>query len=373
MGYNTWYDFMCKLTADDVQRAADSLVRYGLDKLGYNYVNLDDCWATSRDSKGVIQADPVGFPQGMKAVADYVHSKGLKFGVYTDRGMITCARRPASKNYERIDAQTYASWGVDFLKEDSCNATQDQQGAIQEYATMRDALNATGRPILFSLCGWHDWYAPVGDSLSNMWRIAGDGQSWPAVIRNVNVNAKLGIYAKPGAWNDPDMLLGSSAQSAVHLLPVQSRTQFSLWSIMASPLLLSASILNLTPFDLETYSNKALIAINQDPLGIQGRRVQGDDLVFSNPVPGKSSTRNVWAKPLSTGQTAVIFLSTDPQAVPADCGPDCFARANLTKSQYRMLDVWTQKDLGIVSKKVGYKTKPLAANGGSLTVLLTPV
>ncbi len=230
MGYNTWNDFRCNgISAANVMAVADKIIELGLNFAGYHYVNIDDCWCTGRENgTNVLIPDPVAFPNGMKAVADYVHSlvcwhstascintnflirvilQGLKFGIYTDRGTNTCAGRPGSQGYEALDAQTFASWGVDYVKEDSCNAPSDPPSAFQQYGTMRDALNAvrfcqrylfvcsfisdldvlvqTGRPIYFSLCGWNSWYAPVGWTLGNSWRIAGDCNQWPSVYNAI--------------------------------------------------------------------------------------------------------------------------------------------------------------------------------------------
>merc|ERR1740121_843530 len=272
MGYNTWNDFRCDgIKAENVQKDADAIVAHGLDKVGYEYVNIDDCWAVSRnETTGVIVEDPEAFPEGMKAVADYVHSKGLKFGIYTDRGSYTCVGRPGSQGYEQVDAQTYASWGVDFLKEDSCNAPTDHSEAFDQYSLMRDALNATGRPIYFALCGWRAWYAPEGGSLGNSWRYGWDVNNWNGAWSNsIAPSVDLVQFARPGAWNDPDALLGSTPGSAVSLTQTQSRTQFTLWAMMAAPLMIGAQLLGLSEFDLETYKNTEVIAVDQDELGKQ--------------------------------------------------------------------------------------------------------
>ena len=253
MGYNTWNDYRCNISAEKVKAAADALVVQGLSKLGYTYVNVDDCWAAGRHPNGTIYADPTTFPDGIKPVVEYVHSLGLKFGIYTDRGNLTCAGRPGSKGFEDLDAQTYASWGVDYLKEDSCYAGQGHEEAFAQYAKMRDALNATGRPVYFSLCGWNAWYAPAGGALGNSWRIAGDCNTWNSVLTAIDINAALSSFAGPGGWNDPDMLEGSTNATATFLTPLQSRTMFSIWSIMSAPLLIGSNMRNLSSWDLETY------------------------------------------------------------------------------------------------------------------------
>ena len=211
----------------------------------------------------------------MKPVADYVHSKGLKFGIYSDRGTATCVGRPGSEGHETIDAQTYAKWGVDLLKEDSCSAPTDHNTSFKQYALMRDALNATGRPIYFALCGWSSWYAPVGSTLGNSWRFGYDVNGWNSAYSNsiaAQANPKLNLAADagPGGWNDPDALIGTSNKTAVHMTEKQSRTQFSLWATMAAPLEIGSNILHMNDYDLETYMNTEVIAIDQDALGKQG-------------------------------------------------------------------------------------------------------
>lgn len=276
MGYNTWDDFRCGgINASNVMKVADAFIKYGLLEVGYEYLGIDDCWAVARSKEnGTIIEDPTAFPEGMKAVVDYVHSKGLKFGIYTDRGTATCVGRPGSQGFEKTDARTYADWGVDLVKEDSCSASSNHTEAFRQYGLMRDALNATGRPIYFALCGWSDWYAPEGSRLGNSWRYGYDVNDWGSAWSNsIASSTRVANYSRPGAWNDPDALIGSSPGGAVHLSQTQSRTQFSLWSIMAAPLQIGSNILNISEYDLETYKNTEVIAVDQDPLGIQGRVV----------------------------------------------------------------------------------------------------
>jgi alpha-galactosidase len=348
--------------------AAEAIINQGLNKLGYEYVNMDDCWAEGRYTNGTVYPDPTSFPNGIKSVADYVHSLGLKFGIYTDRGNQTCAGRPGSFGFEKIDADTYASWGVDYLKEDSCYATNNHAQAFQQYATMRDALNRTGRPIFFSLCGWNSWYSPVGWSLGNSWRIAGDCNHWPDVINAINVNSNLEDNARPGGWNDPDMLLGSNPKAAANLPPTQSRTMFTMWCVMTAPLLLGSS--NFDAFDLQTYTNKELIAVNQDPLGIQGKRIKGTNLTFSA-GPMDDSHVNIWAKPLSAAKAfAVVFINTASVSGQVKCDFACFQAMG-----YKSGDVLTARDLwqhAVVNNNVvvtsGFTTA-VPANGGSVAIL----
>eukprot|EP01051_Picozoa_sp_SAG22_P006404 SAG22_NODE_418_length_10750_cov_11.722280_11_plen_578_part_00 len=301
MGYNTWDDFRCGgINSTNVMKVADSIVRYGLDKVGYVYLGLDDCWATSRAETGVIVPDPKAFPDGMKPVADYVHAKGLRFGIYTDRGTATCVGRPGSQGYEAIDAKTYASWGVDLVKEDSCSAPTDHNASFAQYGLMRDALvradiifsfsfardcvcsatdgfvsppmqNATGRPIYFALCGWSSWYAPVGASLGNSWRYGYDVNDWNSAYSNsIAASSALAADSGVGGWNDPDALIGTSTSTAVHMTEKQSRTQMTLWSMMAAPLEIGSNILSMNDYDLQTYKNVEVIKVDQDEAGMQG-------------------------------------------------------------------------------------------------------
>jgi alpha-galactosidase len=202
MGYNSWYDFNCNLNQEDLEGTVRALHSHGLIDLGYTYFNLDDCWAGGREPNGTIYAEPSSFPsRSLKPLADYAHSFGMKFGTYTCRGDKTCASRPGSLGHERIDAETYALWGVDYLKEDSCFTQGDNHSlAIEQYSLMRDSLNATGRPIFFSLCGWFPWYAEFSAALGNAWRIGLDDSNWLAVLSNIDTNANLAQHAGPGEW-----------------------------------------------------------------------------------------------------------------------------------------------------------------------------
>jgi len=362
MGYNTWNDFRCNIKEADILSAADAIVKQGLNKVGFVYVNIDDCWAKSRAADGTIVADDVAFPHGIKYVADYVHSKGLKFGIYTDRGTKTCAGRPGSQDYEKKDATTYASWGVDYLKEDSCYASSDHPTAFQQYGLMRDALNATGRDIYFSLCGWNSWYAPEGWTLGNSWRIAGDCNTWPNVQNAIDTNVPLTEYAKPGGWNDPDMLIGSDSSTAAHLTPNQSRTMFSLWAVMAAPLLIGSNIRSLNAWDLQTYSNTEVIAVNQDPAGRQGTRLAGGNL------HDNASAFNVWGKKLQDGSAALNFLNNGNKTMDITCGGACFTALGFKSTdQLKVRDLWAHADVGTVSAGSGYTAKAVPADGGSMT------
>ncbi len=306
----------------------------------------------------------------MKAVADYVHSKGLKLGIYTDRGDKTCDGRPASLNTETLDAQTFADWGIDYLKEDSCNAPDNIEVATQQYGRMRDALKATGRPIYFSLCGWHSWYAPIGKDLGNSWRIGGDVNTYGDMFRAIRINERLAAFAGPGAWNDPDMLVGSSETASVYLTPAQSRTQFSLWSVMAAPLLIGSNMLNMTAFDLETYTNQEVIAVDQDKLGKQGMVLKSscppelpNDDDNDTPLP----CHQVWGRPLANGNWAVVLVNYDTgKGATVTCDADCMSIMGLGNGA-NVRDLWAHKDLG----RMGTVSATLPAGGASVMYVLS--
>lgn len=363
LGYNTWNDLRCgNWTETDVRAVVDNFEKLGLIAAGYEYINLDDCWQISRDSQGRIVPDPAKFPSGMKALADYVHSKGLKFGLYTDRGTMTCGGRPGSKGYEKIDAEVYASWGVDYLKEDSCYASQVHDVAFMEYGAMRDALNATGRPIYFSLCGWNPWYAPVGATLGNSWRIAGDVNSYPDAIRAMEINEPLAKYAGPGAWNDPDMLVGSSAGTAARMSPAQSRTQFSVWAVMAAPLLIGTTLTQMSAWDLETYTNAEVLAIDQDPLGLQGTRG------FQN------SLAQVWGRKIQVGSgrgVAVALINNSPATLTVTCNSTCLATFGVPPNVIlQARDVWAHAAAPPVNTSVGLSAD-VGPSGSSMLFVLS--
>mmetsp|Transcript_30617 Transcript_30617/g.99518 ORF Transcript_30617/g.99518 Transcript_30617/m.99518 type:complete len:481 (-) Transcript_30617:38-1480(-) len=271
MGWNSWNRFGCAGLNEKVARdTADLIVSMGFAAAGYEYLNLDDCWmASERDAHGLLQPDPTTFPSGIKSLADYVHSKGLRFGLYSSAGFKTCAGRPASLGKETEDATLWASWGVDFLKYDNCNT--DGTPPQRRYPVMRDALNATGRPILFSMCEWGvndvwTWGADVGNS----WRTTGDIQdTWDSIMKILDANEPLWKAAGPGHWNDPDMLeVGNGLLSAD-----EERSHFVMWIMLKAPLLLGCDLESLPKATVDLLTNPELIAITKDAGGVQGRRV----------------------------------------------------------------------------------------------------
>ena len=358
MGWNSWNKFACDGINEKVVRAAaDSMVSNGMKDAGYQFVNLDDCWQTGRDAAGNIVPDAAKFPSGIKALADYVHSKGLKLGLYSDAGMLTCAKRPGSIGHEYQDAKQYAAWGIDYLKEDWCS-TLPGQNQESSYTLMRNALKETGRPIVFSICEWGSskpwlWAGPVG----NLWRSTGDIQDCWSCKKAWGGNGVMEIidqlngtesYAGPGHWNDPDMLeVGNGGMTQE-----EYRSHFSLWAELAAPLLAGNDLANMTPDVREILLNKEVIAVDQDPGGEQGRRVK------------KTGDLEVWSKQLADGSRAIVLLNrgTGPAKIDVrwtDVGypPELTARVR---------DLWAKRDLG--EQKGGYSAEVPSHGVAMLTI-----
>ena len=318
----------------------DAIKSTGLYAAGYTYFNLDDGVFASRDATGRLIANVTQFPNGVKSLADKVHAQGMRFGIYTDRGLQTCGGRPGAQGYETIDAQTFADIGVDFLKEDSCGASQDHQKAYMEYATMRDALNKTGRPIYFNLCGWNPWYAPVGSALANSWRTGSDDRTWPGILGNVDNAAAIGQFAGPGGFNDLDYLLGQDAAGRIAQTDLQARAQFSLYAVITSPLIISQDLSKMSSYALQTYLNAEVIAVNQDPRGAGGTRLVGGNMGACQNTT--SSCVNIWGKPLADGSWVVAMVNAGSLAVAnVTCGTmDCLTVTGWMPSQKLMPRHW---------------------------------
>ena len=274
MGWNSWNKFGCRIDENLIRETADAMVSSGMKDAGYKYVNIDDCWeATARDANGRLTTDTARFPHGMKALADYVHSKGLKIGIYSSAGTGTCQRRPASLDHEVVDAQTFAEWGIDYLKYDNCN--NQNRPAVERYKAMGDALKATGRPIVFSLCEWGqntswEWGKSVGGDL---WRTTGDiRDQWASVVRLLDLQVGLEKYSGPNAWNDPDMLeVGNGRMTYDEYV-----AHFSLWALMNAPLIAGNDLRSMSDSTKMILENKEVIAVDQDWGGVQGRKVRDD-------------------------------------------------------------------------------------------------
>jgi len=350
MGWNSWNKFACNVSEDLIKQAADAMVSSGMKDAGYQYVVIDDCWQVDRDAQGNIIADAKRFPAGIKAVADYVHAKGLKFGIYSDAGTGTCQNRPGGRGYEFQDARQYAAWGVDYLKYDWCNhSTQDSQAS---YSIMRDALKKSGRPIVFSLCEWGStkpwlWARDVG----NLWRSTGDiSDKWDTgnrkddlgVVQILDLQDGLQSYAGPGHWNDPDMLeVGNGGMSVT-----EYRAHFSMWCLLAAPLMAGNDIRSMSADIREILTNKEVIAIDQDALGREGHRVK------------RAAGLEVWSKQLADGGRAVALLNrTGAEAEITVAWTDIGYPERVTA---KVRDLWAKKDLG---EKRGSFSAPVASHG----------
>jgi alpha-galactosidase len=339
MGWNSWNLFAAKVNDADVRAAADAMVSSGMKDAGYIYVNIDDTWQGERDVQGNIHAN-IKFPD-MKALADYIHSKGLKIGIYSGPGAQTCAKYAGSLGHEAQDAKTYADWGFDYLKYDLCSFRQDMdrqapndpakatQMMKDAYEKMHKALLATGRPIVYSFCqyGWDavwEWGPSLG---ANLWRTTGDiNPTWDRMTLIGFSQAGLAKYAGPGHWNDPDMLEVGNGKLTLD----ENRTHMSLWALLAAPLLAGNDLSKMKPETAQILTNREVIAIDQDPLGKQGDRV-----LAVGPV-------EIWAKPLKGGAKAIGLFNRDDTALPitlklSDVGYTAGAKAH---------DVWQAKDLG---------------------------
>ena len=328
MGWNSWNHFGCDVSEQLIKDEADAIAASGLRDAGYQYVVIDDCWQTARDARGMIVADSARFPHGIKALADYVHGKKLKFGIYTDAGTKTCQGRPATLGHEDQDARTYASWGVDYVKEDWCNATG--LVAPTQYAKFRDALKRAGRPIVLSICEWGsnqpwEWAPPIG----NLWRTTDDIEDkWLSMLSNLDQNGQHASVARPGAWNDPDMLeVGNGGMT-----DDEYRAHFSLWAIMAAPLIAGHDVRSMSLATKEILTNREVIAVDQDSLGSQGM------LVWESPPE-----LQVWSKPLADGSRAVALLNRSASSAKITAS---FARLGLHVDSAMVRDLWAHQDRG---------------------------
>lgn len=344
MGWNSWNKFACNVSEDLIKGMADAVVKSGMRDAGYVYVNIDDCWQVSRDANANIVADPQRFPHGMKAVGDYLHSLGLKFGVYSDAGSKTCEKRPGGLGHEYQDALQYAAWGVDYLKYDWCNTTT--QDARSSYANIRAALDASGRPIVLSICEWGKaqpwlWGKEVG---GNLWRTTDDIQDhwsgrekWAdgsccsnSVLSILDQQVGLASYAGPGHWNDPDMLeVGNGGMT-----DTEYRSHFSLWSILAAPLIAGNDLQNMRQEIREILTNREVIAVDQDALGREGERV------------AKNGDAEIWAKQLQDGGRAVILLNRGSAEQEISVKWEDIGYPKTVRAAVR--DLWQHKGLGTV-------------------------
>jgi alpha-galactosidase len=362
MGWNSWNKFGCNVNEDMIRSMADAVVKSGMKDAGYEYVNIDDCWQVRRDAQGNIVPDAQRFPHGMKAVGDYIHSLGLKFGVYSDAGSKTCAGRPGGLGHEYQDALQYAAWGVDYLKYDWCNTTT--QDAKASYANIRAALDAAGRPIVLSICEWGTakpwlWGKEVG---GNLWRTTGDIkdrwggiEKWPdgsccshGMLAILDEQVGLASYAGPGHWNDPDMLeVGNGGMT-----DTEYRTHFSLWAILAAPLIAGNDLRDMRPEIHDILTNKEVIAVDQDALGREGERVW------------KKGDSEVWAKQLKDGSRAVVLLNRGSAEQEISANWEDLGYPNHLSASVR--DLWQHKDLGSFTGKF---SAPVASHGVVMAIV----
>jgi alpha-galactosidase len=339
MGWNSWNHFRNKVDDATIRAQAEAMVSSGMRDAGYTYINIDDTWEGERDGSGVIHSNSK-FPD-MKALADFVHSKGLKIGIYSSPGPKTCAKYEGSYGHELQDAQTYAGWGIDYLKYDLCGLREQMKAAaspeaahkmmVNAYIKMRDALRSTGRPIVYSLCQYGDdavweWGAGVG---GNLWRTTGDIDDHYASMETIGFGqAGLARFAGPGHWNDPDMLeVGNGGMSTE-----EYRTHMSLWALLAAPLLAGNDLATMTPETIALLTNKDVIAIDQDRAGRQGDRVSA-----VGPV-------EIWVRPLADGSKAIGIFNRHPGPMNATVD---FSQLGFSRTA-KVRDLWQQKDLGLL-------------------------
>ncbi|WP_309114213.1 ricin-type beta-trefoil lectin domain protein [Saccharothrix sp.] len=344
LGWNSWNSFGCGITESQVRQAADAMVSSGMRDAGYQYVVVDDCWFDpQRDAAGNLRSHPTKFPSGMKALGDYIHSKGLKFGIYQAPNEKTCAQgvgtfpgSTGSKGHEVQDARSFASWGVDYLKYDWCSSSGTRDEQIARFTIMRDALRATGRPIVYSINS-NSFHAPTGDKynwgeVADLWRTTedlldiwqnGNTNSYPMGVGNVlDITAPLAAQAGPGHWNDPDMLVVGRPG----LTLTESRAHFALWALMAAPLMAGNDIRTMSADISAVLRNPRLIAVNQDPLGAGGRRVRDD------------GNTEVFAKPLSDGSVAVGLLNRGSATTTISTN---VGQIGLSGTGFTLTDLWT--------------------------------
>ena len=337
MGWNSWNKFGCDVSEKLIMETADAMVSSGMQDAGYEYIVIDDCWQVGRDGNGEIQYDKGRFPNGMKYLVDYIHSRGLKFGIYSCAGTKTCEGRPGGRGYEYQDARTYARWGVDYFKYDWCHTTT--QDARASYSIMRDALYAAGRPIVFSICEWGEskpweWAKDVG----HLWRTTKDIRDrWDAVLYILNQEKGLEKYAGPSYWNDPDMLeVGNGGMTTE-----EYKSHFSLWCMLAAPLMAGNDLRDMDETTKMILTNKEVIALDQDPLGKQGYcyRDNGD--------------YEIWIKKLAGQEKAACLLNRGDEVKTVQVDFSVLLKANdsywsnepYKLKDYKVRDLWEHKDV----------------------------
>ena len=360
MGWMTWNLFKGDISEQLIKETADAMVESGLRDAGYKYIFIDDLWQGGRDNRNNIIPDPKKFPNGMKAVADYVHSKGLKLGIYSDAAQLTCGGCTASYGFEEQDARTFASWGIDYLKYDYCNAPEDSATARRRYHAMAEALSKSGRDIVLGICEWgqrncEEWCEHVGGQL---WRTSYDVRDmWKDIVKQggmgildiINVTAPLSKQVRHGQWPDMDMLVvgldgkggPSSDLGGVGCTYTEYQTQMSMWCMMSSVLALSNDLRHLTAEDKRIVLNKEMIAIDQDPLGKAAERVVN------------KADHQVFVRPLADGSHAVAILNCGDKALNLSVS---FKQLGLN-GLYTVRDVWQHRDIARGATKWGGKVR----------------
>jgi alpha-galactosidase len=358
MGWNSWNKFGCNVSEKLIKEMADAMVSSGMKDAGYQYIVIDDCWQVSRDSCGNIVPDSARFPSGMKALGDYIHAKGLKFGIYSCAGSMTCQGRPGSRGYQFQDARQYAAWGVDYLKFDWC--FDEGQNAKSAYKTMSDALKELKRPIVFSICEWGEskpW--EWGKGIGHLWRTTADIRDcfdctldWGGlgVLPILDKMAGLEQYAGPGHWNDPDMLeVGNGGQSIT-----EYKAHFALWCMLAAPLMAGNDLRSMNDSIKFILNNKDAIAVNQDSLGYQAYKyIDFGDF-------------EVWVKALANGDAAYAFVNRSRLVLPVDFDwkkmglyHESLVKIGFTmKKKYQVRDLWSKKIIGNTTTNLKAKLAP---------------
>jgi alpha-galactosidase len=366
MGWNSWNTFGPHISEELVRQTADALLESGLRDAGYEYVVIDDLWeAPQRDAAGRLAADPEKFPDGMSALADYVHSRGLKFGIYSSVGSHTCGGKPASYGHEEEDAQTFAEWGVDFLKHDFCYSPLGVDGRVL-YERMGQALRATGRPILFSVCDWgsmHPWDWAAARAGAHMWRTSRDiNDSWQSMSEiGFEKQRHLERFAGPGHWNDPDMLIvgmhGKGNVAHGGCTDEEYRTHFTLWCMLAAPLMIGCDVRAMDGPTRDILLAPEVIAVDQDPLGRQGYSLGND---WRN--------AEVWKKVLADGSVAVaLFNRKDTGRRMVTVSWEALGLHDRRPALVR--DLWAREDIGTFSRGYAAEVDAHAA----VLLKITPV
>ena len=357
MGWNSWNKFGCNINEEIVRRQADAMVASGMKAAGYRYIVIDDCWQASRDADGFIQADAQRFPGGIKALADYIHAKGLKFGLYSDAGVLTCGGRPGSAGHEFQDARQYARWGVDYLKYDWCHTgTRNAEAA---YTIMAKALRESGRDIVLSICEWgtnqpEHW----GPTVGHLWRTTGDifdawegKKDWSlGMVDILDLQADRWRHAGPNQWNDPDMLeVGNGGMTST-----EYESHFSLWAMLAAPLIAGNELSKMDADTQRILTNADVIAVDQDPLGQQARRLF------------KEGGQEIWARPLKGGETAVVLFNRDARPAEMKVTWEQLNLPAMLKADVK--DLWSKK----LTRQVRGSHGAIVAPHGVVMLRITP-